>query len=96
MYDVMGFMQQLQREAMMAPENAIVPNTLSMALQLSPTPRMIIKCNDCNNGRDSGCGSIETLEDYSKGSDIENNSSSKYQIIHINRAWTLMKGITKA
>ena len=42
-YDVMGFMQQLQRSSLMSPENSIVPNTLSMALQPSNEPRIIVR-----------------------------------------------------
>jgi hypothetical protein len=41
--DVMGFMQQLQRSGLMSPENSIVPNTLSMALQPSNDPRIIVR-----------------------------------------------------
>jgi hypothetical protein len=43
MFDVMGFMQQLQRASGISPENSIVPNTLDMALQPSREARAIIK-----------------------------------------------------
>ena len=65
-YDVMGFMQQLQRETPRAPEDTIIPNTLAMALQTSNTPRMIVKLFSSN------------------------------EVVHINRAWTEMKGITQS
>jgi len=42
-YDVMGFMQQLQRANLINPDNGIVPNTLSMALQASSEPRLIVR-----------------------------------------------------
>ena len=32
MFDVMGFMQQLQRASSVTPESSIVPNTLDMAM----------------------------------------------------------------
>jgi hypothetical protein len=43
MFDVMGFMQQLQRASAISPESSIVPNTIDMALQPSREARAIIK-----------------------------------------------------
>lgn len=40
-FDVMGFMQQYQRAAMLSPENSIVPNSIEMALQPSKDARLI-------------------------------------------------------
>eukprot|EP01039_Chlorochromonas_danica_P005889 gene5889-6484_t len=42
-FDVMGFMQQLQRTGAILPEHSIVPNTLEMALQPSNEPRAVMK-----------------------------------------------------
>ena len=69
-YDVMGFMQQLQSVTPRLPEDIITPNTLAMALQPSNTPRMIIK--------------------------IDTSAEGGNQVIHINRAWTKMKGISQS
>mmetsp|Transcript_27455 Transcript_27455/g.46070 ORF Transcript_27455/g.46070 Transcript_27455/m.46070 type:complete len:479 (-) Transcript_27455:362-1798(-) len=43
MFDVMGYMQQLQRAAAISPESSIVPNTLDMALQPSKECQAIVK-----------------------------------------------------
>lgn len=43
MFDVMGFMQQLQRASSSSPECCISPNTLDMALQPSMEARSLIK-----------------------------------------------------
>jgi hypothetical protein len=42
-FDVMGFMQQLQRASLTSPENSITPNTIDMALQPSREARAVIK-----------------------------------------------------
>ena len=42
-FDVMGFMQHLQRTGLIPSEGGIVPNTLSMALQPSKEPRIIVR-----------------------------------------------------
>ena len=42
-FDVMGFMQQLQRASSISPESSIVPNTLEMALQPTREARAIIR-----------------------------------------------------
>ena len=42
-FDVMGFMQQLQRASGISPESSIVPNTLEMALQPSREARAILR-----------------------------------------------------
>ena len=44
-FDVMGFMQQLQRASSISPESSIVPNTLEMALQPTREARAIIRCH---------------------------------------------------
>lgn len=41
-YDVMGFMQQLQRVSLILPENTIVPNVVDMALQPCGEARAIV------------------------------------------------------
>jgi hypothetical protein len=45
MFDVMGFMQQLQRASAIRPENSIVPNTIDMAIQISKEARAIIRAD---------------------------------------------------
>ena len=42
-FDVMGFMQQLQRASAVTPENSIVSNTIDMALQPSREARAIMQ-----------------------------------------------------
>eukprot|EP01035_Chromulina_nebulosa_P017708 gene17708-23300_t len=42
-FDVMGFMQQIQRASGITPENSIVPNTLDMALQGCKESRAILR-----------------------------------------------------
>jgi len=61
-YDVMGFMQQLQRTELISPENSIVPNTLSMALQPSSEPRIIVR------------------------------TEPPFPVVHLNEAWSRIKG----
>mmetsp|Transcript_4321 Transcript_4321/g.4749 ORF Transcript_4321/g.4749 Transcript_4321/m.4749 type:complete len:225 (-) Transcript_4321:848-1522(-) len=45
-FDVMSFMQQLQRTAGLLPEHSIVPNTLEMALQPSNEIRALVKSDN--------------------------------------------------
>jgi hypothetical protein len=54
MFDVMGYMQQLQRAGGISPQNTIVPNTLDMALQ--PTTEVSSHKNDVR---------VDTLSAYS-------------------------------
>jgi len=42
-FDVMAFMQQLQRAAAITPESSVIPNTVEMALQGSKEARAIMK-----------------------------------------------------
>lgn len=48
-YDVMGFMQQLQRACNLTPASSIVPNTLSLALLPCDQKRIIINAQDTVN-----------------------------------------------
>jgi hypothetical protein len=41
-YDVMGFMQQLQKASSVSPESSIIPNTIDMALTPTNEPRAVM------------------------------------------------------
>jgi hypothetical protein len=42
-FDVMGFMQQLQKASSISPESNIVPNTLDAAMHASTEPRVLMR-----------------------------------------------------
>eukprot|EP00597_Dinobryon_sp_UTEXLB2267_P016964 CAMPEP_0201114186 /NCGR_PEP_ID=MMETSP0812-20130820/78260_1 /ASSEMBLY_ACC=CAM_ASM_000668 /TAXON_ID=98059 /ORGANISM="Dinobryon sp., Strain UTEXLB2267" /LENGTH=396 /DNA_ID=CAMNT_0047377799 /DNA_START=38 /DNA_END=1228 /DNA_ORIENTATION=+ len=92
MFDVMGYMQQIQRASEISPESSIVPNTLDMALQTSKEAQAIVNakapyqvlhvndawtcCNGYSQSEAEGCSLVKVLQSYDYQSEIINKAAA--------------------
>mmetsp|Transcript_21117 Transcript_21117/g.29051 ORF Transcript_21117/g.29051 Transcript_21117/m.29051 type:complete len:360 (-) Transcript_21117:331-1410(-) len=93
MFDVMGYMQQIQRASEISPESSIVPNTLDMALQTSKEAQAIVNakapyqvlhvndawtcCNGYSQSEAEGCSLVKVLQSYDYQSEIINKAAAE-------------------